>query len=304
MNRPWTAERDVSADLAQALIETQFPSLAPARLASFGIGWDNTAFLVNDAWVFRFPRREIAVELIETEARLLPVIARRLPLPVPVPTFVGAPGERFPWPFAGYEVIAGRTACVADLDDRQRHAAAPVLAEFLARLHAVGADEARTLGAPPDTIRRMDVAYRAPRIAERLAQCVELGLVDDPGPLGAIFDEVPASWTPAGNTLVHGDLYARHLLVDDGGRPSGIIDWGDVHLGDRSEDVSIAAGFLPPSAHDAFFNVYGEVDEDTWRMARFRALHAAVLVLVYGHDIGDTDLQREARASLRFLITP
>ena len=74
------------------------------------MGWDNTAFVVNDEWVFRFPRREIAVALIERESRLLPRIADELPLPVPRPDLVGAAEPRFPWPFSGYRALPGGDA--------------------------------------------------------------------------------------------------------------------------------------------------------------------------------------------------
>ncbi|MHC5115085.1 MAG: phosphotransferase, partial [Planctomycetota bacterium] len=289
---------------ARSLVESQFPDLAPARLTSFGVGWDNTAYLVNDEWVFRFPRREIAVDLIETENRLLPALADRLPLPIPVPTLTGEPEERYPWPFAGYRELPGHTACRADLDDKQRALSAAPLAEFLKTLHAVPAAEAHALGAPPDTIRRMDVAYRTEKVRDRLDQCVACGLVDDPAPFRAILDDTPRDWTPAADTLVHGDLYARHVLVDDDGHPTGVIDWGDVHVGDRANDLGIVAGFLPPSAQATFFEVYGAVDDDTWRMARFRALLSAVMILVYGHDVDDDALVREGLASLRFLVSP
>src|ERR1700676_2615249 len=142
MQRPWTAEIEVSAALAQVLIESQFAELAPIRIAPLGVGWDNTAYRVNGEYVFRFPRRQIAVELILTETRLLPLVAPRLSLPVPVPKFVGQPTERYPWPFSGYRMLAGRTACAAGMDDRQRIAAAEPLARFLAALHAIDADEA------------------------------------------------------------------------------------------------------------------------------------------------------------------
>src|SRR6516164_1241820 len=105
MTQPWSAEFVVSADLARSLIEAQFPHLAPARVEALGVGWDNSAFRVNDAYVFRFPRRQIAVPLLGVEAGLLPALAPRLPLPVPAPTFLGRPTEAYPWPFAGHPMI-------------------------------------------------------------------------------------------------------------------------------------------------------------------------------------------------------
>ncbi len=308
MTTPWTAEQAVTAGLAQELIESQFPLLAPARPQLLGVGWDNTAFLLNDAHVFRFPRRQIAVDLLLAEARVLPAIALRLPLNVPVPIFQGQPEQRFPWPFAGYRMLAGRTACRADLDESDRAKLAEPLARFLAALHGIPAGDAVACGAQPDGLGRLDVDRRAPQIQERLRQIVGLGLVGDIRPWTRILDEAAAvdrktraEQPAASNTLVHGDLYARHLLVDDARRLSGVIDWGDVHLGDPAIDLSLACGFLPPGARDAFCAAYGPVDPATWRLARFKALLTAVMLVVYGHDIGDFDLRREGLTTLGHL---
>lgn len=297
MQRPWTAEHDVGADLARELIERRFPELAPARLVAFGAGWDNAAFLVNDAWVFRFPRRRIAVDLLDAENAVLPAIAPHLPLPVPVPTMIARDAdERFPWPFAGYRMLDGRTADRAAMDDRQRAAAAAPLARFLAALHAQ--PEGAAL---PNRLRRLDVDHRAPRIVERLEQATRLGLLQDASPLTTVLDATPHDFAPGATTLVHGDLHAANLLVGDDGAVTGVIDWGDVHRGDAAIDLSIAHGFLPRSVHAAFRDAYGPIDDAVWRIARFKALQTATVLLLYGHDIDNESLVREARTSLRFI---
>jgi aminoglycoside phosphotransferase (APT) family kinase protein len=272
------------------------------RVESPSEGWDNTAYLVNGTWIFRFPRRTIAVDLIRTEAAVLPWIAPRLPLAVPFPVFVGEPEERFPWPFAGYRRLAGRTACRADLDDDQRSRAAVLLARFLRTLHAFDPDEAARAGAGPDTMARMDVEQRRGMIVERLGDLQAQGLIDDVRPWREIAEAMPAGLPPGGPALVHGDLYARHILVDDEGAPCGVIDWGDVHLGEPALDLSIAHAFLPPAARHAFREEYGPIDDDTWRKARFRALFSAATILVYGADVRDADLVREGRTALRNVL--
>ena len=45
-------------------------------------------------------------------------------------------------------------------------------------------------------------------------------------------------------------------------------------------------------------DAYGPIDADTWHMARFKALHSAVMVVVYGHDTGDRDLVDEGVKAL------
>ncbi len=301
VDRPWTAECEVDATLARALIAEQFPDLGQAAITPLGAGWDNTAYLLDQQWVFRFPRRQIAVALIDTECRLLPAIADALPLPIPMPSRVGRPSARFAWPFAGYRLLPGRSACSAALTADERAAAAEPLAHFLAALHAVPTQHAAAHGARPDDIRRLDLDYRVPRVRERLRTAASSGLIDDSGRWEPILDAAPREHTAPPPTLVHGDLYARHLLVDDRARPCGVIDWGDVHLGDPAVDISIAAGFLPPAAVERFRITYGPIDDATWRLARFRALLSAVTILAYGADVGDAALVSEGRVALGHL---
>jgi aminoglycoside phosphotransferase (APT) family kinase protein len=299
---PWTAERTVSPELARDLIEQQFPELAPVRAEFPSEGWDNIAYLVNGTYIFRFPRRTIAVDLIRTESKVLPVIAPRLPLPIPNPVFIGDPEERFPWPFAGYRRIPGETACRADLDGAQRLRAAEPLGRFLRALHAIPVDEAERAGAGPDTFGRTDVEKRRGLIIERLERLQDKGLLDDIRPWIEIAEAMASGPPPGGPALVHGDFYVRHVLVDDRGLPCGVIDWGDVHVGDPAGDLAIAHGFLPPAAREAFRAAYGPIPEDTWRLARFRALFYAVVLLLYGADVGDAALVREARIELRHVF--
>src|SRR5215207_3534298 len=126
----WLPQVVVSPELALELVREQFPGLG-RTIEPFGSGWDNTAYLVDGDLVFRFPRREFAVRFTGREIHVLPKLAPRLPLPVPLPLWIGEPTERFPWPFAGYRLIPGRTLDAADLSPADRRAAAPVLAEFL-----------------------------------------------------------------------------------------------------------------------------------------------------------------------------
>ncbi|MGH8931230.1 MAG: phosphotransferase [Egibacteraceae bacterium] len=297
MSHPWDAERAVSPELARALVEDQFPDLAPASVEPLGVGWDNTAYRVNQAYVFRFPRRPIAVDLITREARVLPVLAPRLPLAIPVPAFVGKPSECFGWPFSGYPMLDGRTACAAGLGERERHAAAEPLARFLAALHAI---PPRELDVPGDEIGRLDLARRLPQAGARLQEIAERELVPDARPLLRILETASEASASRTGVLVHGDVYALHLLVDGEGRLTGVIDWGDVHRGDPAVDLAVAHSFLPPSAHPTFLAHYGPVDEGTWHLARLRALHHSAAV-VYAHHMGSADLLREGLLALAHL---
>lgn len=86
----WTAEVVIDEGLVRRLL-ARFPSSRSAlrRLAE---GWDNSVWVVDERFAFRFPRRAIAIPGIEREIAVLPTLAPLLPLPVPCPVFVGDPG--------------------------------------------------------------------------------------------------------------------------------------------------------------------------------------------------------------------
>lgn len=131
MTQPfWTPEYDVGEQEALEFISTQFPDLRAASIDHFGSGMDNLAYLVDTKYIFRFPRRAIVVPLLETEIRILPMIATHVPIAIPVPRFVGKPQGTYPWTFAGYERIEGTQACSVTLNETARSALAPLPDRF------------------------------------------------------------------------------------------------------------------------------------------------------------------------------
>ena len=309
MAQPWIPDIDVTVSLARSMIEAQWPELAPVRVEPFGVGWDNTAYLVNEAYVFRFPHRRIAAPLMDAEIAVLPHVAPALPLPVPDPIFAGRPGGDYPWSFAGYRLLPGRPAPDAALDDAGRTRLAEPLAHFLACLHAIPLEPAYNLGLDIDLLGRIDPEKRIPTARTALNDVQQRGLMPDLQPLVAFVDDIarrheaeePAH--TASLVLVHGDLYAAHLLIDASGALSGVIDWGDLHAGNPAADLMIAHLFLPPSAHPVFRAAYGQIPEADWRMARFRAVYHASVVAAYSHDIGNAPLLRESLAALGYIAS-
>src|SRR6476469_1628713 len=154
---PWTPERVVDAKQARALIDQHFSELRGKKLEPFGVGFDNTAYLVDGEWVFRFPRREVAVPLMNHEIGILAELAPNLPIAIPVPEKLGQSNG---WPFAGYRVLPGRSATHAHLSDEARMGFAEQLGQFLARLHSFPVKRALEHGIPGDDWKRADVNHR------------------------------------------------------------------------------------------------------------------------------------------------
>jgi aminoglycoside phosphotransferase (APT) family kinase protein len=297
----WTADIDVDAELARRLIAAQFPELRAESVEPAGLGWDNAAFLGDGEVLFRFPRRRVAAPLIERELALLPSVAPRVPLAISAPTFAGAPTSAYPWVFAGYRKIEGRTACSAALGDAPRLALAEPLGRFLRALHAIEPGPLVARGLPPDEIGRLDPGKRLRAARERLPLIERAGLGDGARELVEwLAEHAPVARDDAHRTLVHGDLYARHVVLREG-TVAGIIDWGDVHLGDPALDLAIAHLMLPARAHARFRDAYGAVDERTWNAARYRAIYHAILELEYGIRTGDAGMRDIGSAALRLM---
>ena len=97
---------------------------------------------------------------------------------------------------------------------------------------------------------------------------------------------------------MHGDLHARHVLVDDSGVPTGVIDWGDLCLADRSVDLSIVWSLLPSAARREFEAAYGPIDEATHLRARMLAVHLCASLAVYARAERLQTLEQESLAGL------
>ena len=131
----WDAEVSIDAALVRALLGEQFPQLDASSARLFGEGWDNAVWVVEETWAFRFPRRQIAIPGVRRELAVLPTLAPLLPIPIPVPTFVGRQSERFPWPFFGTRFLSGNEIADAGLTDEARAAVGVELGRFLRRFH-------------------------------------------------------------------------------------------------------------------------------------------------------------------------
>lgn len=294
MANQWEAEFSVSPELAKTLIERDFPSLAPVEVEIIGDGWDNTAHLINKKYIFRFPRREIAVEGIGIENNVLPAIASRLPLPIPVPDYVGNPEGEYTWQYSGYTIIEGETACRMNLSDEERIRTAKPLALFLKALHAITPEEAASYGAGPDKFGKLNLSRRVPQVLELLEDMEEKKVLDDVTLMKKITLEMGVEPSHLKKCMVHGDLYSRHLMMNSSRELAGVIDWGDVHIGNPTLDLGIIYSFLPPGGRKIFLEHYGDVDEENLRLARFVGLTIAMILMQYSHSIGDGDLLRES----------
>jgi aminoglycoside phosphotransferase (APT) family kinase protein len=288
--REWAAEVTVDEALARRLIGAQFPELELRSVRLLGRGWDMTVWLVDDQWVFRFPRREMVIRGLLNEITYLPKLASLVPLPIPIPTYLGKPSPAYRWPFYGAPFLPGRELAEAGLDDGGRAALARPLGDFLRTLHGTRLDA----DLPLDPVRRADMTFRVPKTRERLAELEELGLWQAPREAHEVLEAAVELGPPEPTALVHGDLHLRHLLVDHSGRATAVIDWIDLSYNNPAVDLVLYWSVLPPEARVEFRAAYGTMTDDQLLCARILALFLCGTLAIYGHHEGMPALKREA----------
>jgi aminoglycoside phosphotransferase (APT) family kinase protein len=295
----WTAEIAVDERLARELIDDQFPELAAGSVVAISAGWDNTVWLVDDSWTFRFPRREIAVPLVERERAVLPQIAPLLTAPIPVPTFHGRPTGAYPWPFTGSRFLRGTNLGSAVLGTDAELGIAEALGRFLRALHApeLVASVSQTSPLPQDPNGRADMSRRVPRTRETLARLEAAGLWHAPASLEPLLEDAGLLEDAPASALVHGDLHFLHLLVEDD-RLAGVIDWGDVCLADPCVDLQLLWSFFSEDARAAFLGEYGEVSAERLLRARVFALSISAMLALYAHEEGRPEIEQTALEGL------
>jgi aminoglycoside phosphotransferase (APT) family kinase protein len=281
-----------------ALASAAVPGLDPVSVNAPEVdGMDYDVAVVTDdqqrRWVVRAPRRTAAAVAVDAEARLLPLLARHLPVPVP------QPAGRARLPEGGsclvYPYLPGRSLRVVDL------VAGSVLSAEIGRaiaaLHEIDPQQLDDAGL---------VAYTGDEYRQRRLSDIDRAAATGHVPTGLLARwerelEDPSRWhfVP---TVVHGDLAPEHVLVDRGA-VSGLIDWGDACVADPADDLAWVVHALDPAAADTVLEAYAmgrsqQPDRHLVARAHLAAELATARWLLGGVAADDDDVVTRAAAAL------
>ena len=274
------ADVPVDETLLRSLLKEQHPDLADLEVGPVFRGWDNELWRLGEELAVRLPRTPRAPELLAKEYRWLPVLAPRLPLPVPTPVRLGRPSSLFPAARTVVEWVPGDPADRVPVT-RADHAA-DALAGFLRALHRPAPADA-----PANPDRGVPLATFASRVEETL-RTTDFGefATDDirevwEAGLAAPVRQEPALW-------LHGDLHPANVVVADG-TLTGVVDFGELCAGDPATDLSAAWMLLPDGAAARFLESYGTHDTALITRARAWATARAFGLIAIG-QAGDQGL--------------
>jgi macrolide phosphotransferase len=284
-----------------ALASAAVPGLDPVSVDPPEVdGMDFDVVVVTDdqqrRWVVRAARRTTAAAAMDVESRLLPLLGRHLPVPVP------QPAGRSTLPDGGqlvvYPYLPGRP-----LDPARLTAGSPLAAEVgrvVAALHEVDPQVLDDVGLPTYDADE----YRQRRLTD-VDRAAATGHV--PAPLLARWErelEKVSQWRFAA-TPVHGDLAGEHVLVHDGA-VSGVIDWGEACVADPADDLAWVAAGCDDDVVDTVMEAYAmgrseAPDRHLLDRARLAAELALARWLLGGVAADDADVVARADRALRDL---
>lgn len=270
---------EITADLVRDLLQEQHPDLAELPIREVPGGWGNQMWRLGEELVVRMQRMDPTPQLQLKERRWLPVLAPRLPLPVPTPVRYGEPSERFPKHWTVMTWVPGEPLDHGSIS-RGAHAA-HTLADFLQALHVKAPAEA-----PIATDRGTHPRNCTDGFENFLQAVAPHNIAAD---VRAVWDEAVATQAWEGPPVwVHGDLHPANVVVSDG-TLSGIIDFGDMFAGDPAWDLAAAWVLLPAGTATQFFDTYAQADEAAIRRARGLAAMKSLFLMLMGQN-GDRGL--------------
>ncbi len=250
-------EVDVSKSLVRTLVDRQFPEWSDLPLEPVSaFGTDHRLFRLGEELLVRMPVYADSADQARSDAAWLPRLAPHLPVEVPVPVAVGAPGDDYPFPWAVVPWLPGETVAESHVDPDRL---AEELAGFVAALRAVDAK-----GGPAKTGRTRGVPLDPAWAVEE--QIDGLGpLVDSTRAKRVWRSALEAGPWDGDPVWIHGDLLEGNLLVHQG-RLSAVIDFGALGVADPAPDVAPAWTLFDGSSRRRYRELLA-VDDATWARA-------------------------------------
>ncbi len=291
---------ELDLEAIRAEIVRVAPEVEGNAIVWLGEGMNSVAVLVGGVFVFRFSKHVDAANGLRREMALLPRLAPKLSVGIPRFDHVGEHSGTG-LPFVGYPLVRGEPLhrpLYDNLSGPRREVFFEDLASFLDVVHAFSVEEALRCGVTPgwDRDDHLEIFRDArsrvfPHLDDAVRRHVESRLE------AFLEDDANFAFAP---TLLHADLWPEHVLFSrDAGHLAGVIDFGDVSIGDPDYDLAFLArrlgpdfiaGLLQHSPHDDPARLTG-------KLRAFSLLNAIDDVLI-GFDRGDRDLVDSALGDL------
>ncbi|MEK7644726.1 MAG: aminoglycoside phosphotransferase family protein [Patescibacteria group bacterium] len=226
-------------DLKQVAVSINeyFPNIKTENIVPLGEGTHSWTFLVNDEYVFRFAQTPVAAENLKREMVMLPILKEYVTLPIPDFEYVALDMKGLG--FSGYKCIQGggfSRRVIASLTSEELAGVQADLKEFFDEVHSIPIELALEAG-----VRDVDSRKRVERVRKKaLPAIADLFTQDEVRYFEKVVDDFLADERNFiyEKTFLHGDVNRSNLRFDETKRRvSGVIDWGEMQIGDPLFDL-------------------------------------------------------------------
>lgn len=271
----------------RTFLERRWPELAVETFEPITGGWDCFTYLANGEWVFQFPRLPGSEERLRKQLALLPELAREVSSAIPSPEYVSTDPVCM-----GYARIDGRPMS-ADVDGIWPER----LGRFLYDLHLTPPEfvgfRSSTAAAVRDGLHHEVEALSAhvlPLLRPDERATAERTLV-------AFLEDDDNFRFATG--LTHGDIGPAHVLITDAGDLAGVIDWGDVEVGDPVFDMAWIINAIPDVGKRVLGAYGGPPDDRFIERARFAYILMPWHEVKYGVETDQPDFVESGLTGVR-----
>ena len=258
-------------------------SVFPTEISSVDIHENGDDFIVieiNHAWMFRFPRNEIAEKALQIEKGFLASFKTISPLPVPDHQYSGDD-------FVGYPKINGTLLDLELFQSLSKETLAGIaqkIGQFHSAIHAFPVDEAKHMGVTEGWSGYHQQAIN--RFRDEIAPILSASARQNA--LACMEQMMSEIFEPR---VIHGDFALEdHVFFDEEKQLlSGVIDFADVTINDPAHDFQNIVEY----GGDAFFQSVMEhykIKDDPTLLRRTklrieaRPLFEAAYSLMFGFD--------------------
>jgi aminoglycoside phosphotransferase (APT) family kinase protein len=275
MTAPWHQDISYSFNIVKDLI-SKHTDISLKSLKLLGNGWDNVVYLINDKYIIRLVKKEAGVSGSVAENF---VFARLPAMPLPIPHIIYKGLYQHKWPWIIYPIIEGIPLYESDYGESILCNSTDSIALFLKVLHGENVQDYEDLRG--DFNNHMNIEKRIEFAEEKIQKLSFLNIIQpDNRYYDLLIEARSLIKSPYSPTICHGDFKSAHILFHKK-KVSGIIDWGDTHIGHPSTDLAIIYSFIHPSKREEFKKVYESTDETIWKLAQFRAFWHSLAILEY-----------------------
>ena len=256
---------------AMKQIKQEYPELIIEDLRYLGNGFDSEAFLLNDAYVFKFPRHTRAAKNLYKEALVLREKIEGVPLDAEI---------------------------LATLTDDRKEEMAKELAAFFKALHRI---EWRTQVNDLEVNKNSKAAYEYEVIKEAAYPLLNESVKQE---IDEVYDKLLKQEFHYTKCLIHNDFGASNVYYDRvSDKICGLIDFGDIALYDRDMEF-VCLMYDYEEGFDQEFvrrilDYYGMDSKDIENKLAFTEFYNQLENVYLGKEFGMADLFEDSVAEIK-----